>query len=254
MNETEKLEARVAALERSRRQLTRGLAFALVVLASTVWMGQRAGTQKKKPAETPPPVPRVVEAERFVVKKADGQIVATLGITDGVPMLRMSGPDFTERLNLSLARDGTPQLTFLDRGGQPLARMAVGADGETSLEIDGAGGSTRLSAGGAAAQLGLEGPGGELRAALVAEAGTTSLKLNQTDGTPRVTLGVQERGPDLTMTDENGANRITLNVRPEQAVLGVRDAKGEVRAGLAVERNKAAFALYDEKGRAIFQK
>lgn len=250
MNDTRKLEERVAALERTNRRLVRATALALVLLASTVWMGQRATTKKK--AE--PPAPRVVEAERFIVKKPDGQIVATFGVTDNVPMLRMNGPDFTERLNVSLARDGTPRITFLASEGHALATLAVGADGATSLELTSGAGAARLSAGVDGVRLGLADVAGNLRASFGTSAETTALMLHQPDGTARAELSLVERGPGLTLNDAAGGSRVMLTVRPEQSGLGIADAKGDVRAGLAVQGNNPAFALYDERGRVLFSK
>jgi len=250
MDETRRLEERLAALERANRRLTRGLALGVVILLSMVWMGQRA----TKPKTVEPPAPRVIEAERFMVKKADGQIVATFGVTDGVPMLRMNGPDFTERLRVALAPDGTPRVTFLARDGKTLAQLAVGPDGETALDLTGAGGSTRLAAGATAVQLGLTDGAGHLRAALSTDGEATGLSLNELDGTARAVLTLQERGPGLSLHDAAGVSRVTLTVRPEQAGLGITDIKGDVRAGLAVQRNQPAFALYDDKGRAFFSK
>ena len=166
----------------------------LLLAASIVWMGQRAATQTTKKA-TPAP-PRIVEAERFVVKKASGQIVASLGLTDDRPTLSMIAPDLTERVNLALTADGTPRLALLARDGKPLAVLTVSADGTTSLEMTGSGGmKVSLALGAASNGLTFTDTAGKIRTSLLVNGDMPALTLMAKDGIPRAGLIIQERGP-----------------------------------------------------------
>ncbi len=65
------LEQRLDRLERENRCLKRAGALALAVIAAVVLMGQATGAK----------VPKVIEAERFVVRDASGNTRAVLGST-----------------------------------------------------------------------------------------------------------------------------------------------------------------------------
>jgi hypothetical protein len=252
MDDRQTLEERVARLERINRRLTKGLTVAALLIACTAWMGQRA-TGKKTPPK--PAAPKVVEAERFLVKKASGQVAVSLGVVDDQPVLSMFAPDLTERVTVSLAADGLPRLALLAPDGKALASLAVTGEGITLLDLatpDGA--HAKLGMGGAANGLTLADAAGKARMAVQFTGDTSGVSVMNGLGVPRIVLTSIDRGPGINLNDPDGKPRVMLSVRPEQSGLGINDDKGGVRAGLAVRGNQPAFALYDANGKALFIK
>ncbi len=254
MDDRQTLEQRVARLERTNRRLMNGIVVAGLLIACTVWMGQRA-TGKKTPSK-PAATPRVVEAERFVVKKASGQIAATLGLVDDRPVLSMVAPDLTERLNVSLGAEGLPRVALLAPDGTALASLSLTADGITLLDLATADGAhAKLGMGGAANGLALADAAGKARAALQFTGDSAGLSVASPQGAPRIVITSIERGSGITVNDVDGKPRLELSVEQHgQSRLGMRDDKGQVRAGLEVRGNQPAFALYDANGKTLFIK
>lgn len=256
-NDLERLTERIAKLESFNRRLSRAVVVLLLVLASAVWMGQRPisrAAQRKKP--TPPPaVPKVVEAEQFVLKTASGQVVATLGIVGGGPTLRLVGPNGTDRAALGLDAAGTPRLALMRADASQPLTVALTPDGVPRVELLAPDRSAaRLTIGTEGPGFGLLDPAGVVRLALDLKPDGPVMALVDKDKVTRASFNSIERGPNLVLFDAAGHSRMMLSVRTDQAALGLQDSKGDVRAGLEVRADNPAFALYGPNGKPLFVK
>ncbi len=140
---------RLDRLERENRRLKIAGAILLLVVAAGGAMGQ----------VLPKAVPKVVEAERFVLRDTKGKILATLGaeasgllalvlydqngkaravlgvVADGRPVLSLLDQNGKDRAGLGLLPDGVPTLSLLDQNGKDRATLAVKADGTPALGL-----------------------------------------------------------------------------------------------------------------------
>lgn len=126
MNEStlEKLVRRLDQVEHDNRCLRLTGALALVVIAGVVLMGQA----------TPRKVPKMVEAEKFVVRDTDGKSLAELGSIRGSSFLHLTDRSGSGSVSISVVADGPRKLQLWDKYG-PRAEMIVQADGESGLRI-----------------------------------------------------------------------------------------------------------------------
>jgi len=113
--------ARLEQVERDNRRLRRVGVMLVLIVASGLLMGQAV------------PPRRTVEAERFLVRNAQGKIRAELGIFEkGVTRLRLLDTDGNARAILAVTDEGLPALAFVDRG---QARLLVAADQDGTAGI-----------------------------------------------------------------------------------------------------------------------
>lgn len=126
MNELtlDKLVRRLDQVERDNRRLRLTGALALAVIAGMVLMGQA----------TPRKVPKMVEAEKFVVRDTDGKSLAELGSIQGSSFLHLTDRSGSGSVSISVVADGPKRLQLWDKHG-PRAEMIVQTDGESGLRI-----------------------------------------------------------------------------------------------------------------------
>ncbi len=118
------LTQRLDRLERENRRLKIAGAILLLALAAVGAMGQ----------VLPKAVPKVVEAERFVVRDTKGKVLATLGTeASGLPALVLSDQNGKRRAGLFVLADGEPHLGLFDQNEKRRAVLAVLADGAPAL-------------------------------------------------------------------------------------------------------------------------
>jgi hypothetical protein len=252
-DDLQKLAGRVASLEAFNRRLSRLVVILLVVLASVVWMGQRAPAKKKAPAATS--TPKVLEAEAFLLKSASGQVTASLSATTGGPTLRLLGPNGTERAALALDNTGAPRLALNSATGKSVYSVTLDKDGYPAVEIGAADAPKLLLVVGAAGPgIGMLDADGVARLGLDLKADGPVVALTAKDKTDLLTLSGTEKGPTVALADPEGHPRITFTVRPDQAVFGIRDTRGDVRVGLEVRAENPALGLYGPNGKALFVK
>ncbi len=93
----------------------------------------------------PRAVPKVVEAERFVLRDTTGKILAALG-TEASGILALSLADQTGkvRARLGVQADGGPVLALVDQNGKPRIGLGVAADGAPGLLLSDQNGKVRL--------------------------------------------------------------------------------------------------------------
>lgn len=253
-NDLERLTQRIAKLESFNRRLSRAVVVLLVILASAVWMGQRPVSktpQRRKPAT--PAAPKVVEAEQFVLKNAGGKVLATLGMTDGGPMLRLVGPTGADRAILALDQSGAPRLALRRADGSQPLTLALTADGVPRVEVSARDKSkAQLTTGPEGPEIGIMDASGMLRLALDLKAEGPAITMG--GKTALAALSATDAGSNLILSDPDGYQRITMKVVSQQAVFGIRDAKGSVLVGLEVKAENPALGLYGSNGKALFVK
>ena len=253
-NDLERLTARIAKLESFNRRLRQAIAVLFVVLASAALTAQlpvAKSSQRKKAA--PPAAPKVVEAEQFVLKSADGRVLAALATTNGGPMLRLVGPTGADRALFGLDQAGTPRLVMLRPDGSQPVTVALTPDGVPRVEVSAPNKSAaRLTTGPEGPEIAITDGSGLLRLALDLKADGPAMTMGSK--TALAALSATEAGPNLTLFDPDGRQRITMIVVNQQAVFGIRDAKGDVRVGLEVKAENPALGLYGPNGRPLFVK
>lgn len=130
----EMLVKRVDRLEQENRFLKRvGLA-TLGSIAAIVLMGQALPTT----------VPKLVEAERFMVRDTAGKPRATLGLLpDGSPSLNLIDTDGNIRMAVGMKTDGSPSLNLYDKSQTNRAVLATLPDGSPALVLFNKAGETQ---------------------------------------------------------------------------------------------------------------
>jgi hypothetical protein len=254
-HELERLSQRLSALESANRRLGRAVSVLLVVLGCAVWMGQAAPKAPRKKAAEPAAAAKVIEAQQFVLKSASGQVLASLGMTDGGPALRLLGPNGAARAVVGLDAGGLARVVLTRADNTPAAALALDKDGAPTLDLTGPDATNvRLVLGGQAPGVNLIDATGAVRLGLALSAEGPTLTLAGSDKVPRLSLTTIERGPQITLFDAQGRQRMMFGVRPDQAAIGLYDVKGDVRAGLEVRADNPAFALYGPNGKPLFVK
>ena len=137
------LVERLGKLEKRNRRLERGLIAACTALAAIVLMGQAA------------PSPRIVEAQKFVLKDANGNVRAWLGIIGNGSELTLGNVNAQPMISLEVSNDsgdlhfygsrrsgmnlgvnsGNPSISILDADGHGGAGINFGKSGP-SLELE----------------------------------------------------------------------------------------------------------------------
>jgi hypothetical protein len=141
---------RIGNLEAQNRRLRRGSIAIVVLLSTVILMGQAA------------PSPRVVEAQRFILKDSDGNVRGwmgtigkgselSLGNVNAQPMMRLivstdaSDLHFfgSRKSGMNLGLDsGNPDISMMGAEGNGRAGIAFGKDGPALTLEDGTGFST----------------------------------------------------------------------------------------------------------------
>ncbi len=122
------MEALVQRLNRMERENHRWkwlVAVTLAVLGVGVVLGQT----------TPRRVGKVLEAERFVLRDADGKNRAELGVMDGASILFLNDKDGKPGVALSVLPDGPRMVTLLDKNGKTRSVLTARADGDSGLRL-----------------------------------------------------------------------------------------------------------------------
>jgi hypothetical protein len=245
------LEQRVEKLERQNRWLKRGGVAGAAFIAAVMLMGQ--GKEK----------PRVVEAERFVLKndkgKTQGQWVSgtvpklTIGTT-GEEMLRLTGsprPDLKifdqegrVRIRVGPSLSGEPNIELYDKSGNRLWRAKekepqdlvarsvtiVDEAGDKKVMLFTREGSGGMLMRGDSAGMSLVDMNLVSRLSLyLSPYGSTSLFIRDADGELRIYMGTNPESTHLTIQDRNGRDRAILGTRANDApALELKDAMGKV--------------------------
>lgn len=99
---------------------------ALVVLLAVALAGRQAPSDKGT---------KVVEAERFVLRDAKGNVWAELAVRDGAPSLTLFDAKGQRRGGLDLLADDSVRLSLYDAMGASRTVVSVDSDGKPHLEL-----------------------------------------------------------------------------------------------------------------------
>lgn len=244
--------ARLARLEReNRRMKLAGLAITLPWIA--IAMAAASGRD-----DGPKAIPKVVEAERFVLRDRDGKARAELFVDpdDGLAGLLLTTPDGETPIALAARPDGNAALGFRDKDGNDRGGLAVVPDGGMALMLKSQRETPRIALtipADGTARLGLADGDGKTRAHLLVGADrTTTLDFWDTTGKARLTQGVSGTDrPALTFWGPDGTPRAQLQTNEDGwAGLSLRDRDGKDRASLGVRDDRAALGLRDALDRS----
>lgn len=208
MNELtmETLARRLDRVERENRRLKRAGVVALAVIAAVVLMGQAIGN-----------VAKVVEAEKFVLRDADGK----------------------GRARLESLPSGLVRLALLDKDENIQSVLGVGV-GRPSLVLAGRNNKTILTT----SFLSVSGKGGKSRLTLaVLPSGEQSLVLTDNTGRTRAELAIEVDGsPTFGLFDRTGTAR---------AILGSTSLENE-ETGVIEKRPESSLVLFGNDGKGIW--
>lgn len=213
----EELAARLARLEvtceglrlraRSWRSLVVATAFGVVALAS---LGARQAQKA-----------RIIEAERFVLRSADGTPRASLSVgPNGGPILALTNPNGTPAMTLSVSGTGDNSLMIFDGVGKPRVTLAS-AGGKAVITALGKGAGTSIGLAvseqevlgkrGEFASLVAIGSGGKGQAALSSRSdGGAALTFTDREGIPRAYIEVDKEGK-ATLQLQDGEMKPTFH-------------------------------------------
>ncbi len=203
------LTQRLDRLERENRRLKVAGTIVFLVLVAVGAMGQ----------VLPKAVPKVVEAERFVLRDARGKMLATLG-TDGLVLADQNGKF---RAALGVGTDGSASLIFDDQNEKPRVTLGVLDDGTPHLALLDQNEKPRL-------------------ALAVGTDGTPHLALFDQNKKPRLALDVGTSGPSVVLGDQNR----------DRAVLGHTELEGKA-TGTVEQRPASSLVLFDRDGKVIWR-
>ena len=239
------LVQRLERLEQDHRALKRIGLMALVMIAAIAMIGQAASRN----------VSKLVEAEKFVVRDANGNPRAELEVSNGSARLLLSDQEGETRARLVVKAGGEAGLFLLGNDARPSVMLGVDEKGSPYLQFDKNGEwralLTVLPEG--TPVLTFVDEAGNSRFGISAEPdGSVGLILFDQDGKIRVLLDVDSSDlPGLLLSNEAGKGRVFLNVDPDGAAgITVANESGDGRVGMGVESDGLPhLGLRDRNGR-----
>jgi len=188
------LTQRLDRLERQNRLLRCGAFAALALVAAAVWIGAAAKG-------------RTIEAERFVLRDAQGKVRAEL-LTDPVfgPRLRLSQANGRVRMELALKGTTGPYLSLRDANGNDRAQLDA-FSGNPGLTLYDSNAKSRV-------QIDLS------------ENGAPAIRYYDQDHKRRAALEETESGLDFTLRDAEERERVILAAPASGPYLRLQDTEG----------------------------
>jgi len=218
MNDYDQVRDRLAALERDNRRWKLAGGFLALTLLASVSIGFVT------------PSAEIIEAERFVLKSADGTEMGSLGLDgQGNPMLLMRKDKAYAALSLS-----APGLIIRGSDGKRGAFLGMDSSGSTLLELT----SDKLQQGVKLA---------------THEDGSSSVTLRDEAGYPRATMEALATGDAIyTLRGEKGALRGTFGLDADGNVSSLLlDSLGRRRIGMVVQTDGTPIlSMEDDTSRA----
>jgi mono/diheme cytochrome c family protein len=86
--------------------------------------------------ENTPKAHKVVDAEKFILRAADGKARAELALQAGWPSLILLDEQGHSRVRLALSADGAASLSLYNRDGRRRVTVRVPPEGDVSLDVD----------------------------------------------------------------------------------------------------------------------
>lgn len=239
---------RLDKLEKQNRTLKRVGMLVLVLFCLVFVMGQAL------------PGRRIIEAEGFILRDANGKMRAALGISEGAPHLSLLDEEGTARIFLTLAAN-KPAVWLFDAKVNPRVSLATDAGGDGLLSLlDGMRKQRAvlglLPDGSPKLELTAEGERSAVTlGAMSSSKGSSSgLVLLDANRKPRGALLLDDQDvPMMVLYDNNGQARAKMNSTRDGPTLGFIDANGTIRAALGALGIGPALLFHDANGRAIFK-
>ena len=172
---------------------------------------------------------RQVEAEQIVIRDADGQMRAWMGVAEGGPRLLFFDNAGQQRVGVGLSAQAEPSFGIFDGGQNP--RVVLGmVDGWPGLVF--------------------RDPSGKQRIAMHTQEGWASLIFCDRDEVRRSGIGAFEKGAAVNLCDDRGRERVGLTLEATAASLSFFDSKKQKRLGLGIVRDdEPALGFFDDLGR-----
>ncbi len=209
------LRQRLDRLERESRRLKVTGAALLLALAVVGSMGQ----------VLPKAVPKVVEAEQFVVREQNGNLRASLGVAGVASALTLFDQNGKLYATLGGRGDSTPHLELYAQTGPARASLGI-LDGRPALIHRNESGKLEATA-----------------SLSIGWGGVPALMLDDQNGKLRAALSVQANGPSLDLFDEKENTR---------AVLGHAALESKT-TGIVEQRPASSLVLFDKDGKVIWK-
>jgi len=114
--------------------LKRGSCAVLLLGGGALFLLLTACGLAEQPAK-PQAAGKVVEAEKFVLRDAEGKVRAELGFRDGEPGLVLRDGQGKPRTRLAVLADGSSSITLYDKEGTGRAVLRVKPDGEPQVDF-----------------------------------------------------------------------------------------------------------------------
>lgn len=201
---------RLDRFERQNRRLKQAALAVLILFAAAFMMGQARPT-------------RTTEANKFVLRDADGRVRAELSM-------------FADR----------PTLTFRDAKGFPVASIA-GAD-DPFLTLNRAGSNEQVELLSSKDHYGLALYGKTVRAGLAVTKGSPGLDIFDEAGKERAMINLAGGDPSFVLFDANGRRRAVLTAFDGSPYLWMTDDKEKQRFSLGIEAKGPNLTLSDDEG------
>ncbi len=212
------LTRRFDRLERQHTRLKRGFVLLLLVAG---FGAAAAGAMQKKP--------RVVDADTFILRDAEGKPRGQWTMGSDGPLLSLIDAGGKARVILSVSKLGSG-MTLNDSTGNPRASQAVLQDGTFELAVSGPKSQPRgqWRVGNDGSRFGLLAPDGQRVVWLMADNTMSGLACYDTPQRKRVMLAANESGPALGLHDAEGKVREILSVFDDSGPdLRLLDAEGQ---------------------------
>jgi len=219
---TAAMEQRIRRLERENR-ITRWVAGLVIMVAGAFFtMGLEEGSDGSIGRF------RQVDCGQVVVRDADGQMRAWLGLADGGPRLIFFDHMGQQRMGVGMTRLGEPAVGVFD-GGQN-ERIALGiVEGWPGLV--------------------LRDPQGKKRAALFAREDWGSLYFYDRRETKRTGIGLYGEAAALNLSDDRGKDRAALSMDKKGASVSFLDRGGQKRVALGtLAGDEPALGFFNHEG------
>jgi hypothetical protein len=236
------LTQRLDRLERENRRLTLIGTLALSCLVTLVLTGQAA----------PRAVPRLVEAEQFILRDTGGKVRATLGTVNGTTGLALLDRNQKERLLMWVDAEGeAPSIVAYDTSNKRRLVFGLSPQNKPMMGVYGERGEPSIMI--APDHMLLADKAGQIRAQLsLGSEGEPSLVLYGNDGRTELGLSVLAKNePRLRLVDKDGRGRVMLALLQDGSggVFLSDPPKGKLRVALATNSNNApTLTFFDPTG------
>jgi len=219
------VEQRLKRLEREVRLFRWVAALVMVAAMSFVVMGLEATDNDKSIGRF-----RQIDTGHLVLRDADGQMRAWLGIAEGGPRLIFFDQSGQQRMGVGMTRQSEPALGIFDMGQNERVVLGV-MDGFPGLVM--------------------RDPQGRKRAALFAREDWSSLFFYDRRETKRSGIGLFGEAAAVNLSDDRGRDRVGLTTEAKGSSLSFFDRGGQKRNALGLlKEDEPAFGYFTHEGAA----